>query len=102
MVPSHIGDLPEEIMFKIFSLLPPQDLKSVMLVSKVWMKIGEDPALWSWVVPSLLHSKEDIQKLSIRRFKHVQEVDLGGAIVFGGLNNRRASLRDWMGVEEDP
>jgi len=84
MVPSCIGDLPEEVMIKIFCLLPPQDLKSVMLVSKVWMKMGEDPALWSWVVPSLASPSEDIQKLSTRRFKQIQEVELGFG--FGSWN----------------
>ena len=34
MSKTHLSKLPEEIMVTIFSLLPPQDLKSVMLVCK--------------------------------------------------------------------
>eukprot|EP00092_Neocalanus_flemingeri_P010344 GFUD01011142.1.p1 GENE.GFUD01011142.1~~GFUD01011142.1.p1 ORF type:complete len:329 (+),score=72.57 GFUD01011142.1:200-1186(+) len=40
--------LPPEIFERIFQLLPPQDLKMVMLVCKRWKEVGEVPGLWSW------------------------------------------------------
>ena len=63
-----ITDLPEEMMVKIFSLLPPQD---IMLVCKSWSEIGEDPTLWVWSV-LIVNSREDFYKLDIRRFQLIQ------------------------------
>jgi len=42
--------LPPEIMRQIFLLLPPRDLKNVLLVCKKWKEAGEDPYLWSWAM----------------------------------------------------
>jgi len=57
-------------------LLPPQDLKSVMLVCKEWMEMGEDPTLWTWSRVKL-QSSQDFHKLIIRRFQLVQELEIG-------------------------
>merc|ERR1719319_1663817 len=41
--------LPTEMMERVFRLLPPRDLKAVVLVCRRWRKVGEAPALWAWV-----------------------------------------------------
>jgi len=41
--------LPTEMMERVFRLLPPRDLKAVVLVCRWWRKVGEAPALWAWV-----------------------------------------------------
>jgi len=73
----HISDLPEEIMITIFHYLPPQDLKSVVLVCKEWRDVGEDPTLWTWAVVLIFNCREDLQKLDIRRSQMVEEIDVG-------------------------
>ena len=40
MSQAHISDLPEEMMIRIFHLLPLKDLKTLRLVCKVWKNIG--------------------------------------------------------------
>ena len=75
MSQTSISDLPEEMMVKIFSLLPPQYLKSAMLVCKSWTEMGEDPTLWSWSVVTV-RSRQDFHKLNIRRFQLIQELDI--------------------------
>ena len=40
--------LPAEILEKIFSLLPPQELKNVMQVCRWWREVGGLPRLWTW------------------------------------------------------
>ena len=37
--------LPEEMLERVFLLLPPRDLKAVVLVCRWWMEVGEAPAL---------------------------------------------------------
>ena len=34
----------------VFKLLPPRDLKNVVLVCRLWREVGEAPRLWAWVV----------------------------------------------------
>ena len=34
---------------RVFHLLPPRDLKAVVLVCRWWREVGEAPALWVWV-----------------------------------------------------
>ena len=41
--------LPTEMLEQIFRHLGPKDLKTVMLVCKLWNTAAESPALWSWV-----------------------------------------------------
>ena len=40
--------LPTEILENVFSFLPHNDLKTVMLVCKKWNEVGESPCLWTW------------------------------------------------------
>ena len=42
--------LPPEILHQVFRLLPPRDMKNVMLVCQLWREVGEAPGLWAWVV----------------------------------------------------
>jgi hypothetical protein len=75
-----ISDLPEEMMLRIFNLLPPQDLKSAMLVCREWKEIGEDPTLGSWSVVRL-KSRQEYHKLNIRRFQLIRELDMPHSMV---------------------
>jgi len=60
---------------RIFKCLPPRDRKNVVLVSKRWRHVGEGPSLWTWC-RIILHSKDDIKNLSIRRLKHLQKIQI--------------------------
>ena len=42
--------LPPEILHQVFRLLPPRDMKNVLLVCQLWREVGEAPGLWAWVV----------------------------------------------------
>ena len=66
--------LPMEMLERIFMLLPPKDLKTVMFVCKRWKEAGSVPKLWSWVVlklnynayrclPSVLATEENKKNL---------------------------------------
>ena len=48
-----ITNLPFEVLSQIIRMLPPEDLKTVMLVCKAWKKMTEDPKLWTWLVVSI-------------------------------------------------
>jgi len=78
----HINNLPNEILFGIFKLLSPQDLKTAVLTCKLWKDLGEDPSLWRWSVVKL-GSSEDFPKLSIPRLQVLQEIKIahGGLII---------------------
>jgi len=67
--------LPEEMIMKIFHLLPAKDMKNVTLVCKQWLEMGEDPRLWTWALVSV-NTREDIKKLNIRRLQLVQSVQV--------------------------
>ena len=40
--------LPAEMLERVFHLLPPLDLKSVVLVCRWWREVGDAPVLWAW------------------------------------------------------
>ena len=42
--------LPAEMLVHIFGLLPPADLRTVLLVCRLWREVGEAPGLWAWAV----------------------------------------------------
>ena len=67
----HINCLPKEMLLGIFQKLSPQDLKSVVLVCKTWLEIGEDAKLWTVIK---IDSREDCQKLNIQRLRLLQEI----------------------------
>jgi len=72
---SHRNNLPNEILFGIFKLLAPQDLKTAVLTCKLWKDLGEDPSLWRWSVVKLV-SSEDFPKLNIPRLQLLQEIKI--------------------------
>ena len=42
----EVKNLPVEVVLQIFTQLSLKDLSSVILVSKLWRNIGQDPRLW--------------------------------------------------------
>jgi len=75
---SAITFLPSEIIDKILSSLSPRDLKSAVLVCKMWREVGESSTLWSWANVKICPGNVgDI--LTSRRLQIVQEI-----VLFGG------------------
>ena len=70
--------LPAEMLERVFHLLPPRDLKAVVLVCRWWREVGEAPALWAWLYLQVY--KENIgymqQVLTSRRLKGVKKMDV--------------------------
>jgi len=71
----EIDGLPAEMLIRIFHCLPPRDRKKIVLVSKIWRDIGEDPTLWNWC-RVVVRQKGDINSFSIRRLQQIQEICL--------------------------
>jgi len=70
--------LPTEVLYRVFYLLPPRDLKTVVLVCRWWREVGEAPALWVWVC---LKVKEEsgakVQEMLVsRRLQAVRRIEL--------------------------
>ena len=57
----QINQLPADVLEKIFRLLPPRDLRQVVLVCRRWREVGEAPRLWNWVTVTV--TKENISKM---------------------------------------
>jgi len=72
---TDISSLPEEMLRRILKLLPHKDLMCAMLVCKSWEMIGQDPALWTFLVVKV-NNKQDIKKLEIPRLKKIQAISL--------------------------
>ena len=70
---TQIKNLPAEMMMRIFRLLSPQDLKMVVLVSKLWRKMGEHPSLWTWCSVRVAN-RSDLGKLGIRRLQQIESI----------------------------
>ena len=68
--------LPPEMLHQVFRLLPPRDMKNVLLVCQLWREVGEAPGLWSWVV--LRVTRENMatmpEALDSRRMKTVRKL----------------------------
>ena len=43
-----MSSLPIEVLELVFSFLTNRDLEHVVLVSRLWREVGENPMLWSW------------------------------------------------------
>ena len=52
--------LPNEILEKVFRMLPRRDLKRAVLVCRRWRDVGESPILWAWVAP---HCRKELVAL---------------------------------------
>ena len=66
---------PNEMLFKIFHSLAPKDMKTAVLVCRLWWKVGEDPSLWTWAVVRI-DTRGDFQKLNIhvKSLRMLQEI----------------------------
>jgi len=70
---------PEELLYQVFLLLPPKDLKSAVLVCKWWAEVGQSPGLWSWVCPVVEKSNIETVVTKIlpsKRFQSVKRIEL--------------------------
>jgi len=89
---SAITFLPPEIIGKILSSLSPRDLKSAVLVCRMWREVGESSSLWSWARAKIYpdyydddddddeHYFDDVRDiLTSRRLQIVPEIELGHA-----------------------
>jgi len=91
--------LPAEMLERVFRLLPPQDLKTVVLVSRRWREVGEAPALWSWVpwfyvmeenigyMPEVLGSSrlQAVRRMVVSEVREVSEELLQAVVRHPGL-----------------
>ena len=71
--------LPEELLYQVFSMLSPKDLKSALLVCKWWAEVGESPGLWCWVHPVVENSNLDkvaTEILPSRRLQSIKGLEL--------------------------
>jgi len=73
--PTHISVLPNEVVYKILQDLPPQEVKSAVLVCKSLREMAEEPRFWTWAVVRV-NTKDDLQKLKIPRLQMLQEIDV--------------------------
>ena len=59
--------LPAEMLERVFHLLPPRDLKAVVLVCRWWREVGEAPWLWAWVVvPGVVPRRRHVPSTACR------------------------------------
>ena len=61
----------------VFRLLPPRDLKNVVLVCRLWREVGEEPGLWAWGVTRLLYRgnmSNLVERLDCKRLRAVREL----------------------------
>ena len=76
---TNINSVPAEVLFLIFSLLPPKSLRAVVLMCRRWREVGEHPSLWTFV--TLMANHRDLVRLPLmlgsRRFQAVRKLYLG-------------------------
>ena len=72
---THINVLPNEVVVSILQYLPPQEIKSAVLVCKSLREMGEKSRFWTWAVVTV-NTKDDLQKLKRPRLQMVQEIDV--------------------------
>jgi len=71
---AQINRLPMEVLEMVFHLLPPRDLKAVVLVCRWWREVGEAPKLWPWIT-SITASEHDIGRMpEVVNFRRLQAV----------------------------
>ena len=63
--------LPAPMLEKIFQLLSPPDLRTVVLVCRRWRKVGEGPRMWPWVTVTVTRENSAMvyTVLARRRFQ---------------------------------
>ena len=72
---THVSVLPNEVVVSILQHLPPQEIKSAVLVCKSLREMGEKPRFWTWAVVTV-NTKDDLQKLKRPRLQMVREIDV--------------------------
>ena len=72
----HVEDLPLEILTKIFQMLKIEDLKSIVLVSRYFRIIGEDPCLWKSIEIPDVHPDDLEALLSLPRLSKLQSLHI--------------------------
>ena len=70
------GLLPEEMLRLIFSFLPPKDLKTAVLVCKLWFGIGQASGLWSWVTFHASNNESMSEKMRMPRLQNVNRLKI--------------------------
>ena len=68
-----LNDLPSEMLMRVFHWLPMRDLNMVVLVSRRWRSIGEDPSLWE-MFRVMVRNIDQVNNLTIRRLQYVREI----------------------------
>ena len=89
--------LPTEVLFRVFEMLPPKDLKNVMLVCKSWHEAADTPTLWTWVTfvtPWILNVNDArteqnialfLEMVSLRRLQNVKHIHFYTDVSNNGL-----------------
>jgi hypothetical protein len=75
--------LPPEMLDRVFLLLSPQDLKSVVQVCRLWREVGERPGLWTWGVARAT-GQDMAEVLASRRMLMVTGLRLEGGLAVSG------------------
>jgi len=79
---TQLSTLPEELLLRIFKLLPHSDLTSLLLVNKKFSNLASDPVLWRlYHIPAMeiaqLSGLDVLEKvLQLPRFSKLQVLDL--------------------------
>ena len=66
--------LPDEMLGKIFLLLPPRDLRTAVLVCRRWREVGEGPRLWPWVTVTVTRENVAVAAKVLNRSRFQQAV----------------------------
>ena len=60
----------------IFSFLPPKDLKSAVLVCKLWARVGQAPGLWSWVTFHAQNNEAVLEQMRLPKLQRVSRLKI--------------------------
>merc|ERR1719319_437600 len=98
----------------VFHLLPPRDLKAVVLVCRWWREVGEAPALWVWVcirvkgenhgyIKEFLDSRrlQAVRRIEVREEVEVSEELLQAVVRHPGLKEMRVQSTDLSAVDPE-
>jgi len=106
--------LPATVLNLVFHLLPPRDLKAVVLVCRWWREVGEAPALWVWVcirvkgenhgyIKEFLDSRrlQAVRRIEVREEMEVSEELLQTLVRRPGLKEMRVQSTDLSAVDPE-
>ena len=103
---SPLSKLHAELLYEIFQWLSPEDLKSVVQVSRLWREEGERPGLWTWrlvrvtrenlsTVPEVLATR---RMLLVRRLKVQDWESVSGELLEAVVRHRGLRRLDLRGA----